>query len=258
MAEKLLRTPEEEDEEAHRRLFVLQVVQPGLAGLMDGSVSTLAPLFAAAFATHHLGRCFPCRPGGQLGAGISMGFAEALSDDGSLTGSRPAVGTGFRLRLDDGSRRAGPYAAVSYSRLALFLGNWSGGRRGDCRTGNHRLDTQSLHGYAALASGIADCRRRRTGFRHRHSDREFVRGFSTEQSFKAFGFPKERTREARIKQTVIDQFEYARHHEGRSASIGLATSKPTTAGDNAAPAVRATPVTPAAADRSSGRTTAWV
>jgi erythrin-vacuolar iron transport family protein len=69
-----------------KRLFVLQVIQPGLAGLMDGSVSTLAPLFAAAFATHSSWDTFRVGLAASLGAGISMGFAEALSDDGSLTG----------------------------------------------------------------------------------------------------------------------------------------------------------------------------
>ena len=75
----------EEDRTRHR-MFVLQYVQPGLAGLMDGSVSTLAPLFAAAFATHHNWETFLVGLAASIGAGISMGFAEALSDDGSLTG----------------------------------------------------------------------------------------------------------------------------------------------------------------------------
>jgi rubrerythrin len=74
-----------EEEAAHRR-FVLQFVQPGLAGLMDGSVSTLAPLFAAAFATGSSWEAFLVGMAASIGAGISMGFAEALSDDGSLTG----------------------------------------------------------------------------------------------------------------------------------------------------------------------------
>src|SRR5437867_2927843 len=69
-----------------KRLFILQVIQPGLAGLMDGSVSTLAPLFAAAFATHESWQTFLVGLAAALGAGISMGFAEALSDDGSLSG----------------------------------------------------------------------------------------------------------------------------------------------------------------------------
>jgi len=75
-----------EEEIASRRLFLLQVVQPGLAGLMDGSVSTLAPLFAAAFATGQSRDAFLVGLAASAGAGISMGFAEALSDDGSLTG----------------------------------------------------------------------------------------------------------------------------------------------------------------------------
>ena len=74
------------EDATQRRIFVLQYVQPGLAGLMDGSVSTLAPLFAAAFATHNNGQTFLVGLAASIGAGISMGFAEALSDDGSLTG----------------------------------------------------------------------------------------------------------------------------------------------------------------------------
>jgi erythrin-vacuolar iron transport family protein len=75
-----------EEAEMQRRMFVLQIVQPGLAGLMDGSVSTLAPLFAAAFATMNTWETFLVGLAASVGAGISMGFAEALSDDGSLTG----------------------------------------------------------------------------------------------------------------------------------------------------------------------------
>lgn len=82
----LTRDARVEEAEAQRRMFVLQVVQPGLAGLMDGSVSTLAPLFAAAFATHNTWETFLVGMAASVGAGISMGFAEALSDDGSLTG----------------------------------------------------------------------------------------------------------------------------------------------------------------------------
>jgi rubrerythrin len=74
------------EDETARRMFVLQYVQPGLAGLMDGSISTLAPLFAAAFATHNTWATFLVGMAAAVGAGISMGFAEALSDDGSLTG----------------------------------------------------------------------------------------------------------------------------------------------------------------------------
>lgn len=76
----------QEEEETQRRRFLLQIVQPGLAGLMDGSVSTLAPLFAAAFATQNTWETFLVGMAASVGAGISMGFAEALSDDGALTG----------------------------------------------------------------------------------------------------------------------------------------------------------------------------
>src|SRR5579863_380420 len=84
--EKLPTQVKQDEELAQRRLFVLQIVQPGLAGLMDGSVSTLAPVFAAAFATRSSQDAFLVGLAASAGAGISMGFAEALSDDGSLTG----------------------------------------------------------------------------------------------------------------------------------------------------------------------------
>jgi rubrerythrin len=74
------------EDESQRRMFVLQVVQPGLAGLMDGSVSTLAPLFAAAFATKSSHDALLVGLAASVGAGISMGFAEALSDDGAISG----------------------------------------------------------------------------------------------------------------------------------------------------------------------------
>lgn len=83
------------EDDAERRLFVLQIVQPGLAGLMDGSVSTLAPLFAAAFATHNSWDAFLVGLAASIGAGISMGFAEALSDDGSLSGRGSPLVRGF-------------------------------------------------------------------------------------------------------------------------------------------------------------------
>src|ERR1035438_8150555 len=84
--EKLPATVKEDEERAQRRLFVLQIVQPGLAGLMDGSVSTLATVFAAAFATQRPHDALLVGLAASVGAGISMGFTEALSDDGSLTG----------------------------------------------------------------------------------------------------------------------------------------------------------------------------
>jgi rubrerythrin len=87
LTEKQLGEPQLHDEDkANKKLFLLQIVQPGLAGLMDGSVSTLAPLFAAAFATHNTHDALAVGLAASIGAGISMGFAEALSDDGVLTG----------------------------------------------------------------------------------------------------------------------------------------------------------------------------
>src|SRR6185437_4455583 len=85
-AHEVPQTERDKEREVNRRLMVLQYVQPGLAGLMDGSVSTLAPLFAAAFATHNNWSTFLVGLAASIGAGISMAFAEALSDDGSLTG----------------------------------------------------------------------------------------------------------------------------------------------------------------------------
>jgi rubrerythrin len=86
IAENLPHEVRETENETARRTLVLQVIQPGLAGLMDGSVSTLAPVFAAAFATGHSWDAFLVGMAASIGAGISMGFAEALSDNGSLTG----------------------------------------------------------------------------------------------------------------------------------------------------------------------------
>ncbi len=84
--QKLSAGARESEAQANRRLLVLQVIQPGLAGLMDGSVSTLAPVFAAALATRESYDAFLVGLAASVGAGISMGFAEALSDDGTLTG----------------------------------------------------------------------------------------------------------------------------------------------------------------------------
>jgi rubrerythrin len=95
-AEQMSQTKISEDEKSQqKRLFLLQVVQPGLVGLMDGSVSTLAPLFAAAYATHSSMATFLVGLAASVGAGISMGFAEALSDDGSLTGRGHPWARGF-------------------------------------------------------------------------------------------------------------------------------------------------------------------
>ena len=108
-------TPEvrAEEDKTRRRMFVLQYVQPGLAGLMDGSVSTLAPLFAAAFATHQNWQTFLVGLAASIGAGISMGFAEALSDDGSMTGRGSPWLRGITCGLMTTLRRSRPYHALS-------------------------------------------------------------------------------------------------------------------------------------------------
>lgn len=85
---------EEEGRTAHRQ-FILTWVQPGLAGLMDGSVSTLAPIFAAAFATGDTWQTFLVGLAASVGAGISMGFTEAASDDGAVSGRGSPVKRGF-------------------------------------------------------------------------------------------------------------------------------------------------------------------
>lgn len=85
---------ESEGKKAHRQ-FVLTWVQPGLAGLMDGSVSTLAPIFATAFATHDTWTTFLVGLAASVGAGISMGFTEAASDDGELSGRGSPIKRGF-------------------------------------------------------------------------------------------------------------------------------------------------------------------
>jgi VIT1/CCC1 family predicted Fe2+/Mn2+ transporter len=84
----------ETTEEAEQR-FLLQVIQPALVGLMDGSVSTLAPIFATAYATHNPMTTFLVGVAAAVGAGISMGFAEGLSDDGTLTGRGNPLQRGF-------------------------------------------------------------------------------------------------------------------------------------------------------------------
>lgn len=76
----------ETEDQIARKMFILQIVQPGLAGLIDGSISTLAPIFAAAFATHDSSDAFLVGLAASIGAGISMGITEAMSDDGEISG----------------------------------------------------------------------------------------------------------------------------------------------------------------------------
>jgi VIT1/CCC1 family predicted Fe2+/Mn2+ transporter len=82
-------------DETTQRKLVLHIIQPGLAGLMDGSVSSLAPLFAAAYSTHNTHTTFIVGLATAAGAGISMAFSEALSDDGKLSGRGSPWKRGF-------------------------------------------------------------------------------------------------------------------------------------------------------------------
>jgi erythrin-vacuolar iron transport family protein len=84
-----------EERQSEERQFILTYVQPGLAGLMDGSVSTLAPIFAAAFATHDTWQTFLVGLAASIGAGISMGFTEVASDDGRLSGRGSPIKRGL-------------------------------------------------------------------------------------------------------------------------------------------------------------------
>ena len=137
-------TEQQAEAETSRQLFLLQVVQPGLVGLMDGSVSTLAPLFAAAFATKDCWQTFLVGLAASVGAGISMGFAEALSDDGSLTGRGHPYLRGVicgMMTLLGGIFHALPYL------IPQFLDRHD--RIHDDRGGGivfDRLDSQPLHG----------------------------------------------------------------------------------------------------------------
>lgn len=122
-----------EDREAHRR-FVLTWVQPGLAGLMDGSVSTLAPIFAVAFATQNTHTTFLVGLAASVGAGISMGFTEAASDDGQLSGRGSPVKRGFAsgvMTMLGGLGHAMPYlipdfwTATTLAIIVVFVELWA-------------------------------------------------------------------------------------------------------------------------------------
>ncbi len=126
-------TRSEEDRVAHRQ-FVLTWVQPGLAGLMDGSVSTLAPIFAAAFATGDTFQTFLVGLAASVGAGISMGFTEAASDDGSLSGRGSPVKRGISsgvMTAIGGLGHALPYliphfwTATTIAFIVVFFELWA-------------------------------------------------------------------------------------------------------------------------------------
>jgi erythrin-vacuolar iron transport family protein len=169
-----------EEDRANRRLFVLRVIQPGLAGLMDGSVSTLAPIFAAAFATHNSRDAFLVGLAASLGAGISMAFAEALSDDGSLTGRGQPVfrGSVTGLMTAAGGYRA--HLAVPDSVVPPRLHSCGVGR--GRRAGNHQLYKASVHGHAAAFIGVPGDRRRSNGVCRWNPDRELLAARSGQAS----------------------------------------------------------------------------
>ena len=160
---------ESEAKIAHRA-FVLQYVQPGLAGLMDGSVSTLAPLFAAAFATGRSWDAFLVGLAASIGAGISMGFAEALSDDGSITGRGHPWLRGLVCGLMTTLGGARPYPAVPDPELPRR--HHAGRRRGAGRAVGDRLGPRALHGHAVPAGGVPGRARWCAGVRDRHPDRQ--------------------------------------------------------------------------------------
>ena len=160
------------EEETERRMFMLQYVQPGLAGLMDGSVSTLAPLFAAAFATHHTWETFLVGLAASVGAGISMGFAEALSDDGSLTGRGTPWLRGSVCGVMTAIGGPRPHPALSHPGfLDRDVGLDRGGPR---RAGRDFVDSLPLYGHILPRSGVSGHGGWCAGFHRRDPDRQLL------------------------------------------------------------------------------------
>lgn len=125
---------QEKEDKAERRQFILTYVQPGLAGLMDGSVSTLAPIFAAAFATQDTWQTFLVGLSASVGAGISMGFTEAAHDDGKLSGRGSPIKRGLAsgiMTAIGGLGHALPYlipefwTATTIAALVVFVELWA-------------------------------------------------------------------------------------------------------------------------------------
>lgn len=123
-----------EEEKTEKRQFILTYVQPGLAGLMDGSISTLAPIFAAAFATQDTWQTFLVGLSASIGAGISMGFTEAAHDDGKLSGRGSPLKRGLSsgiMTAVGGLGHALPYlipdfwTATSIAVLVVFVELWA-------------------------------------------------------------------------------------------------------------------------------------
>ena len=171
-----------EEDEDQRRRFVLQIIQPGLVGLMDGSVSTLAPVFAAAFATREPWNAFLVGLAASIGAGISMGFAEALADDGKLSGRGAPLLRGAvcgLMTMAGGIGHTLPYLipsfytatvvaciVVVFELAAIAWVQWKfmetpaavGGRQGDARgrarAGDRRADRVELSAHGASADQL--------------------------------------------------------------------------------------------------------
>ena len=137
---------------------------------MDGSVSTLAPLFATAFATKNTWDTFRVGMAAAAGAGISMGFAEALSDDGSLTGRGRPLLRGLVCGLMTALGGLGhtlPYLIPDYR-----TATWVAIGVVVVELGRDFLDAQPLHGHAADVGHFSSRRRRHAGVHHRHPDRQ--------------------------------------------------------------------------------------
>jgi rubrerythrin len=122
------------EESAAARQFLLTWVQPGLAGLMDGSVSTLAPIFAVAFATQDTWTTFLVGLAASVGAGISMGFTEAASDDGQISGRGSPIKRGIAagvMTTLGGLGHALPYLIVDFwtattiALIVVFVELWA-------------------------------------------------------------------------------------------------------------------------------------
>ena len=163
---------QEVEKQTERRQFILTYIQPGLAGLMDGSVSTLAPIFAAAFATQDTWQTFLVGLSASLGAGISMGFTEAAHDDGKLSGRGSPLEARLGQWLDDDDRRPWPRAALSHS--GFLDGNDNRGARRLRRVVGHRLYPAPLYGDAVFPGGDTGRSRWQPGAGNRYSDWQCV------------------------------------------------------------------------------------
>ena len=160
-----------EDETAYRQ-FLLTYVQPGLAGLMDGSVSTLAPIFAAAFATQDTWQTFLVGLSASVGAGISMGFTEAAHDDGKLSGRGSPVKRGLACGIMTALGGLGPRPALSHP---AFLDGDDHRRRSSSSSNSGRSpSSRTVHGNAVPACRFPGGARRRPGAGSGRVDRQCV------------------------------------------------------------------------------------